>query len=134
MKGEPLIRLNGWCLVDAKNVDQSKKKLIDGQHHVSFMWHECEALVFEYRDEETDGKESEIRYLDAEDSVRGKCWYCMAKAPHDLYTVWTIHNLDIIHQLSDPPRTAWTPEYIEERIRNIESSKEAARRAGWYDE
>jgi hypothetical protein len=133
VKGEPLVRLDGWCLVDATNVDDTKKELTHGQNFVSFMWHECESLKFEYRDEEDAQKECEIRYLDAEDSVVGKCWYCMERAPHDLHTIWTIHNMDIIREIPDPFQDSWEESYKNGRIEDIAESKKSAREAGWYN-
>jgi hypothetical protein len=132
MVGEPLMWVDGWALIDPKNVDDAKKSLIQGEKFVSFMWHDCDALKFEYRDEEDDRKECEIRYLDAEDSVVGKCWYCMTPAPHDLHTVWTIHNLDIIHTIPDPWGDSWEEKYLKNRIADIEESKKNARESGWY--
>jgi hypothetical protein len=127
-----ILSIEGWRLIDAKVVDDRKKGLIDVSEFVSFMWHNCEALMFEYRDEEDAETECEIRYLDAEDSVMGKCWYCQEAAPHDLHTVWTIHNMDIIHNIPDPRNDSWGEKYLENRIKDIETSKNNAREQGWY--
>ena len=132
MKGEPLIKIDGWCLVSADAVDDDKKDVLGGQSFSSFMWHDCDALKFEYLDEETAG-ESEIRYLDEEDSQTGKCWYCMERAPNDIYTIWTIHNMSIIASLIDPMDEAWEAKYVENRIKDIEACKKSARKAGTYD-
>ena len=133
MEGEPLLWMDRWCLIDAKNVDDGKKSLLNGEEFVSFMWHECEALKFEYRDEDDAGTDCEIKYLDAEDSVMGKCWYCMERAPHDLHTVWTIHNMDIIHSLPDPLKDSWESKYLDSRVKDIAESKKNAKKAGWYN-
>ncbi len=133
MKGEPLVRMDGWCLVDPKHISDEKKRLINGEDFASFMWHECEALKFEYRDEEAEETECEIRYLDSEDSLIGKCWYCMMQAPHDLHTLWMIHNMDIIHNMPDPLKNSWETDYLKSRIKDIEVSKENGRKAGWYN-
>jgi hypothetical protein len=127
-----LVTLSGWCLIDAKDVDDQKKELTDTQRFVSHMWHDCDALKFEYRDEEDAEVECEIRYLDAEDSQVGKCWYCMEAAPHDLHTIWTIHNMDVIQYLADPFKDSWEEKYLAGRIADIEESKKNAREAGWY--
>lgn len=135
MKGEPLVSIDGWHLIHEKNISDELKSLIESTSMLSFMWHECEALTFEYRDEEVaEGcDESEIRYLDAEDSLMGKCWYCQAKAPPHLRTVWTIHNMDIIPNLPDPIEESWTPKYLKTRLADIERNKKKAIKEGWYE-
>ena len=134
MEGEPLIKIDGWCLVSADKVEGPAKDLVEGGNVlVSFMWHDCDALKFEYIDDETVDRESEIKYLDAEDSQMGRCWYCMERAPHDLHTVWTIHNMSLISSLLDPNEESWTPKYVEERIKDIERCKEKARKGGYYN-
>lgn len=136
MKGEPLVSIDGWHLVHEKNVSDGVKSLIESEALLSFMWHECEALVFEYRDEEEAAEncdESEIRYLDGEDSQMGKCWYCMVKAPAHLHTVWTIHNMDVIPNLADPLTNAWSPKYLKTRLEDIKANKKKAIKEGWYE-
>jgi hypothetical protein len=132
MKGEVLMEIDGWALIDPKNIDDEKKRLVDGQKFASFMWHACEALKFEYRDEEDENIECEIRYLDAEDSVVGKCWYCQEAAPRDLHTVWTIHNMDIIRDIPDPHEDSWSGVCLKRRIADIDEHKKHARELGWY--
>jgi hypothetical protein len=133
MEGEPLMWINGWCLVSADKVDGRAKDLIgEGNVLVSFMWHDCGALKFEYIDEGS-SEEDEIKYLDAEDSQMGKCWYCMEQAPHDLHTVWMIHNMSLISSLLNPNEESWTPKYIEKRIKDIERCKKKGRKEGYYN-
>ena len=133
VRDKTLIEMDGWALINAKDVDDQMKEPVTTDVLVSYMWHECEALKFEYWDDEIDGKESEIRYLDPEDSQMGKCWYCMMKAPAGLKTLWTIHNMGIMHQLPDPYTTSWEPKYLTGRIEDIARNKKNAREAGCYD-
>ncbi len=132
MKGEPLMKIDGWCLVDASSIDDATKSLIDGQEFVSFIWHDCESLKFEYKDAVVNG--SEVRYLDAEDSVMGKCWYCMEDAPHEVHTVWTIHNMDFIHAIPERPGgNSWLTKYRVGREEDIKYKKKKAREEEFYD-
>ncbi len=131
---KPLMVSGTWQLFDKKDVPEDSLTIIGGHDLISLMWHHCEALVFEYTDEYTDdeegGRESEVRYLDPEDSLMGKCWYCMDEAPDNLRTVWTIHNMDIIHQIPNPKESQWAPEYVkarEEDISRLKSGKRTSR-------
>ncbi len=133
VRGKALIEMDGWALIDAKDVSTEKKELTNTKEFVSYMWHECEALKFEYREEEDGGEESEIRYLDGEDSQMGKCWYCMGSAPVGMKTLWTIHNMSIIHHLMDPLKESWDEAYLKSRLVDIEEFKKKARAAGLYD-
>ncbi len=132
-RGKALVEMDGWALIDAKDVDDQKRELTNTKYFVSYMWHDCDALRFEYRDEEDAETECEIRYLDGEDSQMGKCWYCMASAPVNIKTLWTIHNMSIIHHLDDPLKESWEEKYLQGRLEDIEESKKNAREAGWYD-
>ncbi len=124
---EALLEIEGWKLVDKKVVGDAKISLIGGEGMVSFMWHVCEALEFEYPDDETKDHECEIRYLDDEDSLMGKCWYCMAPAPEGIHTMWMIHNMDNIKDMMDPLVASWEKNYLEERIKDIASLKKTGK-------
>jgi len=131
------MEVNGWMLVDEKEVSQEQKELTEGEMMLSFIWHECEALRFEFTDEELDNQESEVRYLDAEDSIKGKCWFCMADAPPELHSVWMIHNMDIIPRLRLPAddQSSWSPKYVKMRLTDIERNKDEAIKSGhWKDD
>ena len=129
VKIKSLIEIEGWALVAAKDVSEEQKEISGTEAFISFMWHECEAIKFEHGDD--DDKE-EIRYLDEEDSQMGKCWFCMVKAPVDIKTLWTIHNMSIMHQFTDPTTDSWDPKYVTSRVKDIERLKKHGRKEGWY--
>ncbi len=51
------------------------------------LWHQCD----EFRE----------RYQAPFDTIRGTCWACQAAVPETIRTLWTLYNMDTLHQWLD---------------------------------
>ena len=62
-------------------------------------------------------KKEEPVYLDEEDTVTGKCWWCMTAVPEDVNALWKLQNWDVIPKVLIS--NAWHEDEVKSRFREI---------------
>ncbi len=125
-----------WKLIEVSTISKDSKRQHFDQTEdmlfISAIKHKCN-YASTRRSKEGDvigtwkSNLKESVYLDEEDTVKGRCWWCMKTVPEDVNALWKLQNWDVIPKvhISD----SWNEGQVKARIREITKIDKSRKKA-----